>query len=253
MLSSFLEIAKKASLAAEEIILHYYNLPKDITIKEDKSPVSIADRKAEKIIIQTIRESFPNHNILGEETGNSNHSSEYTWILDPIDGTKNYLRGLPYFATQIALMKNDEFILGVSHAPLLHETLWAEIGKGAYKNNEQIYVSDVDSLPQAFMTFGGLKYFKKMNKEGAILRLSEDVMASRGYGDFLGYHFLAQGKTDFFLDFGCYIWDIAAVIPIIIEAGGKATDGQGNILNRNSRSIIASNGILQDRIVSYFK
>ncbi|MCK5235224.1 MAG: inositol-phosphate phosphatase, partial [Candidatus Aenigmarchaeota archaeon] len=161
--SEFLKTGLEAAKKAEEIILKYYSDEIRAELKEDMSPVTVADREAEKAIIEIIRLKFPDHSILGEESGSSDSASEYLWIIDPIDGTKNYMRKIPLFATQIALMKGGEVIVGVSNAPALKELLYAEKGKGAYCNDRQIHVSKIDMLNKSYMSFGGLRHFEKKN------------------------------------------------------------------------------------------
>ena len=130
MPSQFLKVALEAAKNAEEIITAYYTGDTmKVELKADETPVTLADRGAEKVIRETIKQAFPDHGFLGEEYGIEEGDSPYIWIIDPIDATKNYIRKIPIFGTQIALMKGDDLILGVSNAPLLNELLYAEAGK----------------------------------------------------------------------------------------------------------------------------
>ena len=154
-----MQIALQAVSSAQEIINKYYQSGVRATLKQDQSPVTIADQEAEEAIKNIISTAFPNHAFLGEESGSTTTGSEYTWIIDPIDGTKHYLRQIPLFATQLALMRGDEIILGVSNAPAINELIWAEKGEGAFLNDKRITVSDVLKLDQAYLRYGSLGYF----------------------------------------------------------------------------------------------
>ncbi|MCK5043278.1 MAG: inositol-phosphate phosphatase [Candidatus Aenigmarchaeota archaeon] len=246
--SEFLKTGLEAAKKAEDIIMQHYDSGKlDTELKDDMSPVTIADKEAEKIIIETIRSRFPEHSILGEESGRDRNDSEYLWVIDPIDGTKNYMRKIPIFAIEIALMKDGEVIMGVSNAPVLKELLYAEKGKGAYLNGRKITVSGTKELDKAYLCFGGLKHFKK--RLDNLIRFSESAMACRGYGDFFGYHLIAQGKIDVMIDCHTNIWDIAAMSIIVDEAGGKFTDIEGNQVTEKIDSALATNGIMHDEVL----
>ena len=160
MPSQFLTVALEAAKNAEEIITAYYtDDTMKVELKADKTPVTLADTGAEKVIRETIKQAFPDHGFIGEEYGIEEGESPYLWIIDPIDATKNYIRKIPIFGTQIALMKGEELILGVSNAPLLNELLYAEAGSGAFLNGEPITVSSVTHPKDAMVCHGGLKWF----------------------------------------------------------------------------------------------
>lgn len=250
--SKFLSTAIQAAKNAEDIILKYYSNRLTWDRKKDKSPVTIADTEAENIIIQTIREEFPDHSFFGEESGDDNTISEYQWIIDPIDGTKNYTHKIPLFATQIALLKNDEIVLGVSNAPALKELVYAEKGAGAYFHKSKTRVSDVNQLSEAYMCFGGIEYFRDTGKLDNLLELVDTTYGHRGIGDFWCYHLLAEGKIDIMIEARTKIWDIAAMKIIVEEAGGKITDICGKHVNKDTTSIIATNGKLHEAVVKFF-
>jgi len=249
--SKFLEVAIEAAKKAEKIILRYYQEDIEVDIKDDLSPVTKADVRAEKEIIKTIQAQFPSHGFLGEESTQNIKKKEYLWIIDPIDGTKNYMRKIPLFATQIALMKGGELILGLSNAPALKELVYAEKGRGAYCNGRKIQVSTIKELNKSYMLFGGVKYFEKHNILKNLLSLIDNTQAHRGIGDFWSYHLLAQGKIDVMIEAQTKIWDIAAVKVIVEEAGGKATDMKGNQINLNTSSILATNKSLHQTVLEY--
>lgn len=253
MTSDFLTVAIDAAKNAEEIILSYYN-ENSITVelKPDETPVTRADTEAEKAIRETIKKSFPDHGFLGEEFGTQEGTSPYTWIIDPIDATKNYIRKIPIFGTQIALMHDDELILGVSNAPLLNELLTAEKGKGAFLNGEPIEISNVSQPSEAMICHGGIKWFVEKNIFNGIYNLINDTARSRGFGDFYMYHLVASGRVDAVIEAAISIWDIAAITVIVREAGGMVTDVQGQAITKDTASLVATNGILHNTILDYF-
>ncbi len=253
MTSDFLSVALDATKSAEDIITSYYfNKTIQVDLKDDETPVTLADKEAEKAIRQTITQAFPDHGFLGEEYGIQEGTSPYMWIIDPIDATKNYIRKIPIFGTQIALMKGEELILGVSNAPLLNELLYAEKGNGAYFNGEQIKVSKVSQPDDAMICHGGLKWFTEKGFLPGICNLINDTARSRGFGDFYMYHLVASGRVDAVIEAAISIWDIAAITVIVREAGGQVTDIHGNAITKETSSLIATNGVLHQRILEYF-
>ena len=253
MTSDFLTVAIDAAKRAEQIILSYYN-ENSITVelKPDETPVTRADTEAEKAIRETIKKSFPDHGFLGEEFGTQAGTSPYTWIIDPIDATKNYIRKIPIFGTQIALMYDDELILGVSNAPLLNELLSAEKGKGAFLNGEPIEVSKVSQPSEAMICHGGIKWFVEKEIFDGIYNLINDTARSRGFGDFYSYHLVASGRVDAVIEAAISIWDIAAITVVVQEAGGMVTDVQGQAITKDTASLVATNGILHNTTLDYF-
>lgn len=250
--SQFLKVALEAAQKAEEVILRYYSDSINPELKADGTPVTIADTTAEKVIIETIQRRFPEHGFLGEESGTSHSQSGYQWIIDPIDGTKNYIRNIPLFATQIALMKNDELILGVSNSPVLKEVLYAERGEGAFLNDQQIHVSSVSEISEAMVCHGGLRWFSEKGILSNLCDLIDHSYRSRGFGDFYMYHLLASGRADIVIESDIKIWDIAALTVILEEAGGRATDLQGKPVGKDTISMVATNNVLHDSVFKYF-
>ncbi|MYB93632.1 inositol-phosphate phosphatase [Candidatus Poribacteria bacterium] len=254
MPSQFLKVALEAAKNAEEIITAYYTGDAmKVELKEDETPVTLADRGAEKVIRETIKRAFPNHGFLGEEYGIEEGESPYVWIIDPIDATKNYIRKIPIFGTQIALMKGDDLILGISNAPLLNELLYAEAGNGAFLNGEPIQVSDVAQPEDAMVCHGGLKWFVEKGTFPGVYNLINDVARSRGFGDFYMYHLVASARADIVVEAAISVWDIAAITVIVREAGGKVTDIQGQPITTDTASLVATNGVLHDTVLDYFK
>ena len=254
MSSQFLKVALEAGKNAEEIITTYYSDDAiKIELKEDETPVTLADREAEKAIRETIKQTFPTHGFLGEEYGIEEGESPYLWIIDPIDATRNYIRKIPIFGTQIALMKGEELILGVSNAPLLNELLYAETGSGAFLNGEPVHVSDVAHPKDAMVWHGGLNRFAEKGTFPGIYNLITDVAGSRGFGNFYMYHLVASGRSEAVIEAKTNVWDIAALTVILREAGGKITDIQGQTVTKDTTSSVATNGVLHDTVLDYFK
>lgn len=251
--SKFLTVALEAARRAEEVILQYYNDDIRATLKSDQSPVTIADTEAEKVIIDTIHKAFPDHAFLGEESGASNIQSEFTWTIDPIDGTRSYLRQVPLFGTLIALMKHDEVILGVSNLPALKECIYAEKGKGAYKGDKKLSVSKTKSLKEAFISYGSIQHFEERDLFTQLLSLIHATGRNRGFGDCWQYHLLAEGKIDIVVDPKVKIWDVAPAKIIIEEAGGILTDVTGHFPGQGAFSSLATNGILHEHVLEFFQ
>lgn len=247
-MSQFLEPALKAIKLAEAIIL---KASPTVTFRDkaDLTPVTAADIAAEKAIRDYLRQSFPQHGFLGEENKASRTNADFVWIIDPIDGTKNYTRHLPMFATQLALMHQGEIVLGISNAPALKELLVAEKGSGAYLNDQRVKVSTVTQLDKAYISHGGIKYFEKISKQKQLERLIDMSWNSRSFGDFWAYHFLAQGKIDVVCEARVKIWDIAALSLIIQEAGGMVSDLEGQPIDINTHSFLAANPNLHSQIL----
>lgn len=254
MTSDYLTVAINAAKKAEDIITEYYHESTlKVELKSDETPVTRADTEAEKAIRETIKSTFPDHGFLGEEFGTEIGTSPYTWIIDPIDATKNFIRKIPIFGTQIALMKEDELILGVSNAPLLNELLYAEKGNGAFLNDEPIKVSNVSEPSDAMICHGGLKWFVEKNTFDGIYNLINDTARSRGFGDFYMYHLVASGRADVVVEAAISVWDIAAITVIVREAGGMVTDIQGQDITKDTASLVATNGVLHATVLRYFK
>jgi len=235
-----LDVARGAALAAGELIARHYARGVEVEFKADATPVTIADREAEDTIRRLLNRAFPSHAILGEERGHEGEG-EFLWLVDPLDGTKSFVRGTPFFSTQIALMRAGELVLGVSHAPLYGETMWARRGGGAYLNGAKVHASDTRELRDAVLSLGNIKSLttnaQHWNALGALIR---EVNRVRGYGDFAHYHMLARGALDIVIESDVNILDVAALAVIVREAGGMFTDLQGAELTLETSSVLAA-------------
>jgi len=247
--SRFLQIAIQAARAGEAIIKRYYQSNIGVSFKADLSPVTVADLETEQAIKSVLQAGFPEHAFFGEETGKDRLEAEYTWLVDPIDGTKSFVRQNPFFSTQIALMKGKVFTLGVSNAPLFNELAYAECGSGAFLNDRLCKVSNIQELTAATLSFGNIKTLTGDQRWLKLADLIRRVNRTRGYGDFYHYHLLAAGKIDLVIESDINILDVAALSVVIQEAGGRVTDLEGNPLNLQTTSILASNGRLHEQVL----
>jgi histidinol-phosphatase len=246
--SDFLRTALDAARAAEPIIMQHFGPHVAHEAKADGSPVTAADRAAEEIIRATISARHPDHAFLGEEFGHTGWS-DHVWIIDPIDGTKNFMTGIPMFGTQIALMVKGELVLGVSNCPALRELAYGEKGRGAFLNDQPIRVSDVARIRDARISFGGINYFGKIGREPGMLRILNQSRRVRAFGDCWAYHLIASGRFEANLEAQIRIWDIAAAAAIVEAAGGRAADIDGNPVTTDIRTFIASNGRVHDELI----
>jgi histidinol-phosphatase len=244
----FLEAALTAATAAETVIRRFYRRQLDVRLKADASPVTDADVGAERAIRDVLVSRFPDHGFYGEETGRHRADSPYLWLVDPIDGTKSFVRGYPFFSTQIALMHEGRIIVGVSSAAVFGERAWAEAGGGAWLDGKPIRVSDVDRLEDATLSTGNLRTLAGGPGWQGLGRLVSRVNRIRGYGDFYHYHLLASGRIDAVLESDVNILDIAALTLIVEEAGGRFTDLDGGPVGLATTTVLATNGPLHEPI-----
>jgi len=248
--SPFLATALEAARAAADVVRRYYQSNLAVTIKADKTPVTEADVETEKVIHGILAARFPEHGFFGEETGKRAVDAEYLWLVDPIDGTKAFVREYPMFSTQIALVHRGRFILGVSSAPVYGELAYGEIGVGAWLGDKPIRVSDVGTIEGAALSTGNLKTLASGPQWPAFGRLVARLGRIRGYGDFLHYHLLAAGKIDAVLESDVNVLDVAACAVIVEAAGGRVTDLAGRPLTLASTSVLATNGRLHEAVLS---
>lgn len=248
MASKELAAALDAARAAGEVIAALYRRNLAVTLKADRSPVTEADIRAEEAIRSVLCARFPDYGFYGEETGRDRMQAESIWLVDPIDGTKSFVRNCPFFSTQIALMRGGRLVLGVSSALAYGELCWAEEGAGAFLDGRSLRVSDISALDSAILSTGNLKSLAADPAGWARLgALIGQVNRLRGYGDFLHYHLLARGSLDLVLESDVNILDIAALTVIVREAGGVVTELAGGQIALDSTSILAGNTWLHAR------
>jgi len=251
--ASLLETALTAAQQAGELIRTHYRGPDQFKTKPDQSVVTEADTEAEQLIRDLIQQRHPKHGFVGEEGGPAEASSGFVWIVDPIDGTKNFLRGIPLYAVEIALLKDGIPYLGVSNLPAMQTMVWAVRGKGAYSQSGRLSVSKVQSLRNAYVSFGNLKHFSRKGLLEDLIRLTTAAFQSRGIGDAWSFHLLADGKIDVFVDASTALWDIAALTVIVEEAGGRVSDLYGQPIGLGSTTVIATNNFLHTAVLECFQ
>lgn len=251
--SDFLRVALDAARKAADISREYYAGNFTVTTKADMTPVTQADVECEQAISSHILDRFPTHGFYGEETGRTRDDADYLWLVDPIDGTKGFVRQYPFFSTQIALMHDGEIVLGVSSGTMFDELAWAEKGRGAWLNGERLAVSDIDDPDRAAVSTGNLRSLAR-SAEGwsAIASIVAQADRNRGYGDFYHYHLLAAGKIEAVIESDVNILDIAALSLIVTEAGGVFTDLDGEAVGLDTTSVLAANPSLHSQYLGRF-
>jgi len=254
--SSFLEraldVARDAAAVAAKVIREHYRRGVAVETKADQTPVTIADREAETAIKNVLRQAFPQHAFYGEEHGREG-DSEFLWLIDPIDGTKAFVRRYPMFSTQIALMHRGELVLGVSSAPEYGEIAWARRGGGAFLDGAPLHVAATAEFgPGTAISIGNVKTLTRdarWHVLGELIRRSGRI---RGYGDFLHYHLLARGAIDLVIESDVNILDIAALAVIVREAGGLFTTLEGGELTLDTTSVLAGTNALHAEALALF-
>jgi histidinol-phosphatase len=245
-----LQAALDAAEAAADVIRAWYGRRPGVTLKADQSPVTEADLRAEQVIHGLLADRFPGYGFLGEETGRRGGGGDTLWLVDPIDGTKSFVRECPFFSTQIALLKGGRLVLGVSSAPVYGELAWAEEGQGAFLNGQPIRVSAVDTLEAAILSSGNLKSLTRdpaaWARYGALVGRVNRI---RGYGDFVHYHLLARGALDAVIESDVNILDIAALAVIVREAGGTFTQLDGAPVGLGTTTVLATNARLYGAVL----
>jgi histidinol-phosphatase len=248
--SDYLKTAFAAAETAAAISRDFYTGNFTVTTKADMTPVTQADVECEEAIRKVILSEFPEHGFYGEETGRTHADAEFLWLVDPIDGTKNFVRQSPFFSTQIALMRDGEIIVGVSSGTMMDELAWAEKGQGAWLNGKRLTVSDIDEPDRATVSTGNLKSLAASEGWAQLGNIVEGADKIRGYGDFYHYHLLAAGKIEAVIESDVNILDVAALAIIVREAGGVFTDLNGEKPGLEIRSVLAANPSLHRHYLS---
>jgi len=248
---SDLDLALALADVADDISMrHFRSRTLVVDTKPDLTPVTQADREVEEALTARIRTERRTASILGEELGEHGHG-RVRWILDPIDGTRNFVRGIPVFATLIAVERDGEVELGVVSAPALHRRWWAERGAGARVNGDPIHVSGVTRVEDAVVAYTSARSFFARGLGDAFLGLADRSWTARGVGDFWQHVLVAEGSVDLAVELEVNAWDLAAVQVIVEEAGGRFSDvsGQRRI---DGGSAVSSNGHLHEVALSAF-
>jgi histidinol-phosphatase len=246
-----LEAALDAARIGGAIALRYFRGDVRVMQKADRTPVTQADHEAEAAIVERLRAAFPEVGVLGEEFGPQGPQAR-RWIIDPIDGTKNFLRGIPFWATLLALEEDGDITLGVVHAPATGELYWARRGQGAWLDEVRLRVSSLDRLEDAMLVHSSLNLMRPLEGgrywEGFV-RLVDRTDRQRGFGDYLGYTFVLRGQAELMLEADLKPWDLAPFKVLFEEAGGRFTDFSGRP-TIYSGTVLASNGRLHDEALA---
>lgn len=239
--------------AGETALLHFKR-GVSVSMKPDRTPVTIADRECESLIRQQILERCPDDAILGEEEGarEAGSGSRRKWIVDPIDGTYNFARGIPIFSVLLALEVDGEVVAGVVHNPACPETFYAEKGAGAFRNGERLQVSNISRLEDSQFLFGGINRILESGLWEGFTRLVKSTYRQRGPGDYLDFAYVFEGKAEAMIETGLYPWDLAPMKVIVEEAGGRFTDLSGNDTVYSGNCLV-SNGKVHEAYLRMLK
>lgn len=251
-----LSLALELADIGDEIAMKYFSRNPETSVKQDGTLVTVADREIEAAIRSRIREEFPRHAILGEESGLQGEPGGPIWVIDPIDGTNNYAAGIPIFGTLIGLRVDGRTEVGVASAPALGERYWAATGSGATMNGNPIAVSAVGSMSDAVVCTGSYKRMARYGYRDRLDELLAGCRRDRGFGDFWGYMLVARGAAEVMVEPNLKAWDVIALEVIVREAGGR-TSGFGGDPYPESRitsqdgdgSFLCTNGLLHNEMV----
>ena len=238
---AYVDLAERLARASGDIICRYFRSLPQIGQKLDSTPVTIADKEAEIAMRKIIQAECPDHGIIGEEGGKIIENARFVWVLDPIDGTKNYVSGSYQFGTLISLLENGEFVLGIIDQPVLRERWLGVRGQPTTFNGEPVQVRSCTSLSEAWMYSTSPNMFEMDNGE-RFERLTKKVRHSLFGTDCIGYGLLASGFTDIVCEAQLKHWDYAAHVPIIEGAGGIITDWNGKSLTLGSSGTVLASG-----------
>lgn len=253
-LTARFELAQSAAReAGSSTLAHFQSDDLAVELKGDASPVTVADRQAEEILRRRIAAEFPTDAILGEEFAEQSGTSGYRWIVDPIDGTKSFVHGVPLYGTLVAVEHQERSVIGVIYLPALDECVYAAAGQGAWHtcgggDPRPACVSTCAKLSEAVLLTSELRY-PTPERQQVLSRLVEATRINRTWGDCYGYLLVATGRADVMLDPIMALWDVAALQPILEEAGGTLTDWQGNPTIYSEEAIATSSQLL-DQVVA---
>ncbi len=250
-----LRLAHVLADAADDIAVKRFRaLDLVVDTKPDLTPVTEADRMVEETLRSVLSRARPRDAVVGEEYGRSGNSNR-VWVIDPIDGTKNYVRGVPVWATLIALLEGDRPVVGVVSAPALHRRWWASKGGGTWTGRSlskatRCHVSKVQELSDASLSFSSLTGWEEQGRLESFLGLTRSVWRTRAYGDFWSHVMVAEGTVDIAAEPELSLWD-AAPLPIILEeAGGRATNLRGNGFE-DGGPLVCTNGVIHDQVLTW--
>lgn len=252
-LTPYLNFAIDAAWQAGRLTLQYFQAAFAVEWKGDQSPVTIADQGAERLLRTLIQERFPYHAIVGEEFGaEHNADAPFRWILDPIDGTRSFIRGVPLYAVLVGLEIEGEMAVGVANFPALNELVAGATGLGATWNGRPCRTSSVKTVRDSVVAYTDSRGFGKYGKGERWAKVATIAQTQRGWGDAYGHCLVATGRVEAMFDPIMSVWDCAALLPILQESGGTFTDWQGNT-TAYGREAISTNGHVLDEILELVK
>lgn len=248
-MSPRLAFALEAAVDAGRLTLAWFQSREGFELKSDDSPVTAADRAAERRLRDHIAAAFPNEEILGEEEGGQTTGPR--WVIDPIDGTKSFVCGVPLYAVLLSYEDDDGPLVGVSYFPALDWLVYAERGYGAYENGRPIRVSSQTALNQVVVCAGAHRSMEQRGRQEGFQKIARQVMATRTWGDAYGHCLVATGRAQAMVDPIVMPWDVSAVSLIVEEAGGTCTDFAGNRLPQSEA--VSSNGAIHEWMLEQFR
>jgi histidinol-phosphatase len=248
-----MQTARRAAEAGGAAALRHFRVGVRVELKPDRSPVTVADREAEAAIVEVIRERFPDHAILGEESG-AHAGSGARWIVDPVDGTRGFTRGGSFWGPLVAYEVDGEVLAGAMGMPALGESYWAARGLGAWRQvgvgaPERLRVSGIAAWDEATLSLGELKFLLAPERREQVNRLTVTAAQARGYGDLAGCAMVLTGRAEAFIEAGVQVWDIAPLKILIEEAGGRFTDLDGKTTHLGG-CCVASNGQVHEQVLA---
>ncbi len=226
-LNSLREAALEISKIGGNHTLNYFQKGVEVISKADDSPVTIADRETEELMREEILKRFPDHGIIGEEHGKTNESSSIQWVLDPIDGTKSFIHGVPFYTNLIGIMIDNEPVVGVINAPALNEVCIAAKGLGAEFNGKACTVKQTTDLKDSTFLVTEINRFNEMGIQSMFQEFLDKTKVHRTWGDAYGHMMVAIGRAELMIDPQLSIWDAAALLPVVVESGGTFMDFKG--------------------------
>jgi histidinol-phosphatase len=244
-LRTMLDFAVEAAWQAGKITLEYFQTGTAVERKADASPVTLADRRAEEKLRDSIQRAFPDHGILGEEFGEVPGRAPYRWVLDPLDGTRSFIQGVPLYGVMVGLEEAGRAVLGVVHFPALGETVYAAKGEGCYWNGRRAQVSGVTPLEEAVVLATSVRSLYEEGRGPVFEFFQERTRLQRTWGDCYGHILVATGRAEIMLDPILNIWDCAALQPILEEAGGTFTDWAGVATHTGGNGISTNTHLFQ--------
>jgi myo-inositol-1(or 4)-monophosphatase len=248
-MSQIIEVAVESAIAAGKLLARNFGNIAEIESKGDRNLVTNVDKAAERIIIEKIRETFPAHGIIGEESGMSVSDNRYLWIIDPLDGTHNFIRDINIFGVSIGVLCDGEFVAGVIYMPKDDELYVSEKGSGAFKNGNRIRVSKTDNLKECSLSFDSSLRYQPDTMLKVLGELSMESFNVRMFGSSVRVlSYVAEGVLDYSVEFFDQPWDFAGGVCIIEEAGGKITALKGEKLTHKHVGYIASNAVIHEKV-----